>query len=114
MNQSCSCAPVFPGNAGGGGIRNSGFPALNIPWEGDLGEGNSWKWMQKNEFCSHPLRWNIPPPLEQKESGILDAHSKFKNILISFSRIADREGEEEEGIIDSAKYCVEKMDPTHL
>lgn len=74
-------------------------------------EGNSWVLIQKRGFCScgfhcrvteslllhqpgasHPLSREIFHALEQKKSGILDADSKFKNILISFSRIADREG----------------------
>lgn len=78
--------------------------------------------MDAEKLSFVPMGVTAPPssetkystPLEQKESGIWDADSKFKNILISFSRIADREGEEEEGITDSAKYCVEKRDQTHL
>lgn len=33
------------------------------------------------------------PVWSKDKSGILDADNKFKNILISFSRIADRERE---------------------
>lgn len=68
-------------------------------------EGNSWKVRQENGICFHGFQWGITvsalpssereysTPLEQGKSGILDADNKFKNILISFSRIADGEGE---------------------
>lgn len=111
--KSCSC--LIPGQQEKAGEDwewwgwiNQGFrelwqPPVPVGWGRSLLHFQFWIFLERGkrdvENNSVSGEWRetvgIPEifhPLEQKKKEFLDADSKFKNILISFSRIADREG----------------------